>query len=191
MCTSVEIPAPSGTDRTERVEIRPAAVADIEACARLQVGAGFGEGSWEHGHVAAAMERAVGRPDRWLGVAASESAIEGFARLSKADRPATADAPAGFCLGGVTVAPRMQRRGIGLALTRERLALAFDAFGADRVWYFANARNASSIALHAKLGFVEVRRPFECPQVTFEGGVGVLFVLQRDAWVSRAQGSRG
>jgi hypothetical protein len=33
--------------------------------------------------------------------------------------------------------------------------------------------------MHSGFGFAELRRPFEFPGVTFDGGVGVLFALPR------------
>jgi 8-oxo-dGTP pyrophosphatase MutT (NUDIX family) len=44
----------------------------------------------------------------------------------------------------------------------------------NEVWYFANAQNNSSLDLHATLGFVEVPRDFWFPDLTFDGGEGVL-----------------
>jgi hypothetical protein len=46
---------------------------------------------------------------------------------------------------------------------------------ADDAWYFANARNAASIELHAPFGFEEVTRSFFYPRVDFDRGEGILF----------------
>ncbi len=82
-------------------------------------------------------------------------------------------APEGWYLGGVIVRPAWRRRGIGAALTAERLA--WIAQRAGEAYYFVNARNRASIALHEPFGFVEVTRDFAFPGVTFEGGEGILF----------------
>lgn len=63
-------------------------------------------------------------------------------------------------------------------LVRARIDFAWSA-GAPALYYFANSRNAATIALHAKFGFHEIQQPFEYPGVEFEGGVGVLFGLDR------------
>jgi ribosomal protein S18 acetylase RimI-like enzyme len=90
------------------------------------------------------------------------------------------DAPAGYYLGGVVVDPAWRRHGIGTRLTACRLDAAWTA-GAKVVYYFANSRNEASIGMHHDFGFVELRRPFEFPGVSFEGGVGVLFGLTKRA----------
>jgi L-amino acid N-acyltransferase YncA len=48
---------------------------------------------------------------------------------------------------------------------------------AAEAWFFANARNTASIALHRELGFEEVSRRFSFPGLTFDGGDGILFRL--------------
>jgi RimJ/RimL family protein N-acetyltransferase len=139
---------------------------------------------------AAAMVRSLERPDRWLWVACAGPDIVGFARLSGLEvaetRAETQAAPTGLYLGGVSVSPVRRRLGIGTSLTRIRLSHAFQEQSAEQVWYFANARNEASIALHAALGFVEVERPMRFAPVSFAGGVGVLFVLSRATWAAEA-----
>jgi hypothetical protein len=58
-------------------------------------------------------------------------------------------------------------------LTPQRLAWIGDR--ADAAYYFANARNVTSIDLHGKLGFIEVTRDFTFPGASFEDGAGILF----------------
>jgi RimJ/RimL family protein N-acetyltransferase len=136
---------------------------------------------------AAALVRSLERADRWLWVACAALEIVGFARLSQLAAAQTQAAPPeGLYLGGVSVNPVHRRSGIGTSLTQIRLGHAFQEQSAERVWYFANARNQASIALHAPLGFVEVERPMRCAPVSFAGGVGVLFVLSRESWVAGA-----
>ena len=49
--------------------------------------------------------------------------------------------------------------------------------GAD-TWYFTAAANKASIRLHEGFGFKEERRGIELPDVSFVGGVGILFRLR-------------
>ena len=44
-----------------------------------------------------------------------------------------------------------------------------------KAYYVASAQNRVTIELHRQLGFVEVTRDFSFPNVTFTGGVGILF----------------
>ena len=72
-------------------------------------------------------------------------------------------APPGYYLMGLVVRPDHRRQGVGAALTRARIDWILKR--ADAAWYFANARNAASIALHEPFGFEEVMRSFFYPQV--------------------------
>lgn len=114
-----------------------------------------------------------------LFVARAGDALAGYARVEHWERPAGCPertAPTGWYLMGVLVDPAHRRGGVGRALTEARLGWLRGR--TDRVWYFANARNAASLALHAELGFREVTRDFEFPGTSFEGGAGVLSVLE-------------
>jgi ribosomal protein S18 acetylase RimI-like enzyme len=77
---------------------------------------------------------------------------------------------------GMVVHPDHRRQGAGAALTRARID--WISTRADAAWYFANARNAASIALHEPFGFEEVTRSFFYPRVDFDGGEGILFRLR-------------
>jgi ribosomal protein S18 acetylase RimI-like enzyme len=82
--------------------------------------------------------------------------------------------PTGWYLMGVIVDPSVRRRGIGLALTRQRLCWVAER--ATEAFFFANSLNRPSIDLHAGLGFKELRRDFQFPGATFSGGgIGILF----------------
>lgn len=151
--------------------IRAAEPADLPACSVLRAS--------HSGEPVADTEdrlrKELARPDRWLLVAIVGDIVTGYGRVSehRPMQPRPTDAPPGYYLGGVMVNPRFRRRGIGLALTRTRMDLVFTM--ADEVWYFTNARNAASVAMHARLGFTEVTRNFTFPGVTFAGGRGILF----------------
>jgi ribosomal protein S18 acetylase RimI-like enzyme len=128
-----------------------------------------------------AFETDLRGSDRLLLLATANGELVGYGRCAHFEPGADAPpdvAPQGYYLGGVLVGSRWRRRGIAEALTRARMAWAFAR--APEVWYFANARNAASLALHAKLGFVEVTRSFSYPGVSFDGGVGVLGRARRD-----------
>jgi ribosomal protein S18 acetylase RimI-like enzyme len=170
------------------LEIRRAQAQDAPACARLQVTDDDARPRGLLSDRARAMVRSLQRPDRWLWVACAGGEIVGFARLARlaATDPGAAP-PEGLYLGGVSVSPECRRRGVGRALTRTRLEHAFAEQGVERVWYFANARNEASIALHAEFGFVEAQRPMRFAPIEFVGGVGVLSMLSRDEFTTRAE----
>ncbi len=81
--------------------------------------------------------------------------------------------PSGWYLLGVIVRDRWRRHGLGRELTKKRVEWIGER--ADEAWYFSNARNQTSIDLHAQVGFVEVTRDFSFPDASFEGGEGILF----------------
>lgn len=112
---------------------------------------------------------------RALFAAWANGTVAGYGRVRRFTPPEQAPAntaPAGWYLGGLLVAPQWRRCGAGAALTQARLAWVAER--AEAVWYFANANNAASLALHAAIGFEEVTRDFSFPGVSFEGGIGVL-----------------
>lgn len=85
------------------------------------------------------------------------------------------DAPSGWYLSGLVVEPRARRHGLGRMLTEERIRLLRGH--ADALWYCANLKNPTTIALHAGLGFLEYTRDFRIPGIEFTGGSGALFRL--------------
>jgi GNAT superfamily N-acetyltransferase len=159
-------------------EVRPALPTDLPAVAALQ-SQGFGSQSAGQ---AAAVAGGKESPDRWLWVAIAHSDTAdparpvAYARLRLAD--IATEPPIDYYLSGVVVDPGHRGHGIGGQLIRARMDFAWSA-GAPALYYFANSRNATSIALHAKFGFREIKRPFHFPGVAFEDGVGVLFRLGR------------
>ena len=157
-------------------EIVPAAAHDADAIARLTF-------ERQGGTYEDARERA----SRWLAgttdghnlllVARLDRSVAGYARagfvFGRTDE--YADVPEGWYLGGIVVAPALRRRGIGTSLTRQRIEWVAGR-GAREIFYFVNSLNRASIDLHTPFGFVEVRRNFRFPGVTFSGGgTGVLF----------------
>ncbi|MFH1143007.1 MAG: GNAT family N-acetyltransferase [Candidatus Eisenbacteria bacterium] len=129
---------------------------------------------------AAAFRRFIGRADageRSLVLLAEiPEGIIGFGKARHLDRRAWRRAglsPEGWYLTGVVVDPEHRRRGAGSRLTLERLRWL--ARRSDCAYYFANARNRVSIALHERFGFVEVGRAAFIAGTSFEGGEGILF----------------
>jgi predicted N-acetyltransferase YhbS len=145
---------------------RPAAEADIEPIAALQSAAYPND-----------THKPIGPQLPNLYVAEAGGTVVGYGRLRHHQAPRFH--PPGHYLGGVVVDPAWRRHGIGSELTECRIEAAWTA-GAEIVYYFANSLNVASIGMHRDFGFVELRRPFEFPGVTFAGGVGVLFGLTRN-----------
>ncbi|WP_454226258.1 GNAT family N-acetyltransferase [Propioniciclava flava] len=63
------------------------------------------------------------------------------------------NAPDGWYLSGVVIAPDARRRGLGRRLTQERIDWALERGSA--VYYVVAASNWASRALHGELGFEE------------------------------------
>ena len=171
-------PRPNPTPRhtaAVQPEIAAADPADVDAIARITF-------EREGGTYDAARQRAA----RWLAadeqqnlmlVARTGGKIAGYARAGfipgRSDEEY--DVPRGWYLGGLVVAEAFRRRGIGSALTARRIDRLAER-GAQEIFYFVNSLNRASIDLHVPFGFVEVRRDFRFPGVTFSnGGTGILF----------------
>lgn len=153
------------------ITVREANDEDVGACAALAAA----ERREDPERARARLQADLRAPRRSLFVATVEGCFAGFGRTTHFIPPPGAPsnvAPEGYYVVGLLVDPGRRRRGVGLALTRARMAWAFQR--AEEVWFFANARNRASLHLHARLGFVEVTRDFAFPGVSFDGGVGVL-----------------
>jgi ribosomal protein S18 acetylase RimI-like enzyme len=162
--------------------VRDAKDTEIEACLALAHRAApeVDRRSWRK-----ALGSDIENPNRQLVVAEAESGVVGYgrARLFEPGSDAPRDtAPRGYYLMGLFVRPDLRRAGIGAALTEARLRWINE--GGDEAWFFANARNSASIALHRGFGFEEVTRQFSFPGLAFEGGEGILFRLGLPSAVS-------
>ena len=118
---------------------------------------------------------AIDDPLRCFVVATVSEEIIGWAtthQFLEDDGPA----PAGQYLMGITVAPAHRRTGVGSALTAARLHWA-EQHTSD-AYYFTNAGNTASIALHESWNFREIARGAEFRGVGFTNGVGVLFAAE-------------
>jgi ribosomal protein S18 acetylase RimI-like enzyme len=155
--------------------IRPPRAGDYETLGRI---AADRDGGDPAAH-ASALERFphdAGEGRSLLLVAEREGATVGFGKCRYIEPPPDAPpdhGPEGWYLAGLIVGERHRRRGIGRRLTKARLD--WIAARAEYAYYFANARNAASIALHAEFGFREISRRFTLPGARFEGGKGILF----------------
>ncbi len=157
-----------------RFVVRGARTDDVDSCVALALVAspGSDESIWH-----SSLQEDIDGPDRLLVVAERGGDVIGYGRMLRfvPDFGAPSDiAPEGYYLmGGLVVHATHRRAGVGTALTRARLDWISQR--SDAAWYFANARNAASIALHEPFGFDEVTRSFVVPRVDFDGGEGILF----------------
>jgi ribosomal protein S18 acetylase RimI-like enzyme len=156
--------------------VRDGRTADVDACTDLALTAvpGANASAWQTSLLAD-----IDNPKRLLVVGDSSHHVVGYGRAHLFEPPvgSAADvAPTGYYLAGVVVDPAHRRNGVGAALTRARLD--WISRRARVAWYFANARNTASIALHEPFGFEEVTRSFSFPDVAFAGGEGILFRLE-------------
>jgi len=158
------------------VEVARAEPRDVEALARLVVQRGGLP--VEDVRPRFAREVELDDPGHGLWVARLGGEAVAFARLAYQERPADCvpnHQPAGWYMTGVIVDEAHRRRGIARRLTRARIDFLLPR--AAEVYYVANARNRSSIDLHADFGFEELTRDFHAPRVSFTGGEGILFRL--------------
>ena len=113
-------PDDSRQDPGTQVEVRPARVEDLDACARLIV-------TRTGGPAAERLERLradLQHPDRYTVVACADGEVIGYGavihhELSPTDPPNTA--PTGYYLIGLIVSPDWRRHGIGDLITIERM----------------------------------------------------------------------
>jgi ribosomal protein S18 acetylase RimI-like enzyme len=164
---------PSGALPVDLV-VRAAEITDCDAIAAI-------EASRDGSDPGAARDKCIAQvpdPQRVLLAAVVKGMVIGFARAGRMAPPAGAqagDMPDGWFLLGVMVADAWRRRGIGRAMTLPRLRWIGER--ADAAYYFTNAGNKTSIALHRELGFVEIDPDFRAPGVSSAGGPVILFRL--------------
>jgi L-amino acid N-acyltransferase YncA len=87
------------------------------------------------------------------------------------------DAPDGHYVSALTVVPEARRRGVAARMLADLCTWTWTRD--DVLWSVVNARNAASLAVHARHGFVEVGRNAAYAGITFEGGEGVLLRATR------------
>lgn len=150
--------------------VRPAVSADLDACARLSHARNGGDPDAWFGRLAMDLDD----PEAHLVVAEVDGTVAGHAtaRWLSFDAELARNVTDGWYLTGLLVSPEHRRRGLGRRLVDARLEWLGSR--AERVWYFANGRNAASIVLHEQFGFRELTRDFIVPGVDFGKGGGVL-----------------
>jgi len=145
--------SPQATRQQAEFIVRLGTERDVEACVRLVVaiGAGDGDAWWR------TLTRTVrdGRR-RALFVAEAHGEVVGYGRVvfAEADPDAPTATPSGWYLLGLVVDQAWRRRGIGEALTRARMAWVGER--AEQLYYFTQPENRASQALHERLGFVNL-----------------------------------
>lgn len=155
--------------------VRPATPADIAATGRLAAEReGEDPETWSE-----RQSRRIADPDHRLFVAEVDGQVVGYGWVShqRPEGEGGRDAPDGWYLSGVVVAPELRRRGIGMALTKARVAWVFER--ADQVHYVVSAANLASRRLHETLGFVETTDDFCVPGVVFARCDGILCTATR------------
>ncbi len=125
-----------------------------------------------------ATRRWISPPDekRLLLTAWVKSECAGFAKVGWFQPPSEAPehcAPAGFYLVGLEIRPEYRRRRLGHMLTQ--LRLRWIAERRHEVFYFADAENLASIALHQAFGFHQSTRHFWFPQAKTDPDHQILF----------------
>lgn len=88
------------------------------------------------------------------------------------------DVPDGQYVSALTVHPARRRTGVGSRLLGDVVSQKRPPRVPVRS--VVNARNAPSLALHAALGFREVRRAPTLARIGFDGGTGVLLERRED-----------
>lgn len=114
------------------------------------------------------------RPDEADDDTGTPGGVVGWGMVS---RWAPDDAPHGLVVSALTVHPGWWRRGLGTRLLAGLQRWAWRR--ADDLWSIVNARNETSLALHDRLGFVEVGRAAGFGGVAFDGGEGLLLRAAR------------
>jgi aminoglycoside 6'-N-acetyltransferase I len=168
---------PAASGRAPDITIRRALASDAAAIGRISADR---EGR-DHAEVIAAVERdladdSLGR-NRVVLVAEVDGSVVGFGKVHY--RRAETDLPEGWYLSGVVVDPSFRRMGVGARLTAARMRWIAERGSA--AYYFANAMNRVSIALHQGFGFVEIARAPAFGSESFVGGEGVLFRAELEA----------
>lgn len=177
--------SPSSSDLLAEIVVREAVVEDADAIGRISAEREGGDTQTHCAAVRRLLEDLGNDRSRLVLVSELGGRVIGFGKvraIGGQPKVELRETPEGWYLTGVVVAPRYRRRGIGARLTADRLR--WIAERSDLAYYFANAMNRVSIALHDAFGFKEVARGTEFAGVSFVGGEGVLFKvdLTRSPW---------
>lgn len=112
---------------------------------------------------------------RGIWVAARDGTVVGYAVAGQFAPGGSA--PTGLYLLGLVVAPRCRRQGVGLDLTRKRVAWALAL--ADVVYCFIDDANEASVNLHQAIGFRVLQRPFVYAKARNPAEPMTLYELRR------------
>lgn len=156
------------------VRVREATDADLDACGALQARREGGlVTQW-----AERLRRSRLDEGRQVFVAAQGERVVGYAMVGWLEPIAQGgrNAPDGWYLSGIAVAPEFRRRGLGRVLTQARCDWVWAR--ADEVFCVASRANRASVAMHEGLGFFEVTRDFLVPSALFGAGDGILLSAQ-------------
>jgi len=167
---------PDSSDLLRALVVRPARPEDADEIGRISAAREGGDVEEHRVAVRRLLEDSRGDRSRLVLVATLGDRVIGFGKaryLRSEGRTSVGETPDGWYLTGVIVDSEHRRRGVGARLTAERLSWIADRD--DAAYYFANARNRVTVALHEGFGFVEVARGAEFGGVSFTGGEGVLF----------------
>ncbi|GAB3558545.1 GNAT family N-acetyltransferase [Spelaeicoccus albus] len=148
--------------------IRGASLSDLPGLLEVQRRSGRSTSS----RFCDAVSQAIPDPRLRFVVAESDDGLVGWAKTKYFENPEM-DAPSGHYLMGVTVDPNVRRRGVALALVTTRLDWIRQRD--NRAYYFTNASNEASIALHRNSDFYELARGPQFRSIPIEGGLGILF----------------
>lgn len=176
------------------VIVREATPVDLVACGALVARR---EG-WDAEAVTQRLRNVAAESGQLVMVAERGGDIVGYAKAGYLTPVADGgrDAPDGWYLSGIVVAPEYRRRGIGRALTQARCEWVWER--EDAVHYVVASGNRASLELHESLGFREVTRDFVLPGVVFGSGTGLLCraeaprrrLLRFPLWRASARGGR-
>jgi transposase len=151
---------------TLNVVVRDATTADLDATAAIiSADAGGTADEWRR-----RFAEVLHDPSRQFLVAEVDGDVVGFGQMRHVERDdaAPGEAPAGWYMSGVTVAPPFRRRGVGLALTLARL----DRLVGEAVYYAAEPDNEATVRLHEGVGFIAAG------QITLPGQSAVLALFR-------------
>ena len=151
---------PDKHGRPTHVDVRAATTDDIEAIARIDEAYGLGSVESLVPRILASFERrARGEVRGYCCVASVKGEVIGYGKCSFnawSEKYEGSGLPDGWYLSGLQVLSSHRRRGIGRALTEDRIRWLNEQ--TDLVYYNADEINRPSIELHEALGFVEVAR---------------------------------
>lgn len=170
-------PEAHGRARTD-LRVRAAMPDDVPALARVLASRGGDAGELEEraarivARVPVLVVGELGPGDEASEISAGSGDVVGYSGAHR--HWVVPDGEEEWVVAGLTVLPEARRSGVGIALLRAVVAEVARRDPGAPLFSVANVHNSASIALHERVGFVEVARGPAFAGATFEGGVGVL-----------------